>query len=94
MRKSEILRQIRTLNVMNKKLVIQLEEKAKRAKILDEYRELEDVKVEFENLISAWKKCLDAQRKLTKNKEIDNEISTILSVIENIEKRFNHEYDD
>jgi hypothetical protein len=94
MRKNEILRQIRTLSVQNKKLVVQLEERAKRAKILDEYRELEEIKIEFEKLISAWKKCLDAQRKMTKNKEIENEVSAILSIIEEIKKRFNQEYDD
>ncbi len=94
MKKNEILRQIRTLSVQNKKLVLQLEEKAKRAKILDEYRELEDVKLQFEKLIDAWKKCLDAQRKLTKNKEINDEVLAILSVVEEIRKRFNQEYDD
>ena len=94
MKKNEILRQIRTLSVQNKKLVLQLEEKAKRAKILDEYRELEDVKLQFEKLIDAWKKCLDAQRKLTKNKEISDEVSAILSIIDEIRKRFNQEYDD
>lgn len=94
MEKKEILRQLRTDVVLNKKVMEDLEKKASMFKKIDDARGIQETLTEIKNTFVLWKKNLDAQKKLTRDKEVLSFIEEIKDNMIKVEKELIKEYDE
>jgi hypothetical protein len=88
-KKEKILRQLRTDKVLNKKVLDDLEQKVRKASILDNQREVEELLDSANKLLNAWEQNLKSQKKIN---GILNEIEICLELIQEYRKRW-REYD-
>ena len=94
MEKKEILRQLRTDVVLNKKVMEDLEKKASMFKKIDDARGIQETLTEIKNTFVLWKKNLDAQKTLTRDKEVLSFIEEIKDNMIKVEKELIKEYDE
>ena len=90
-KKEKILRQIRTDKVLNKKILDDLEQKIRKASILDNQREIEEFLDSANKLLNAWEQNLKSQKKIKINGILD-EIERCLELIQEYRKNLK-EYD-
>ena len=90
-KKEKILRQIRTDKVLNKKILDDLEQKVKKASILDNQREVEELLDSANKLLNVWEQNLNSLKKIKINGILD-EIKICLELIQEYRKKW-REYD-
>lgn len=90
-KKEKILRQIRTDKVLNKKVLDDLEQRVKKASILDNQREIEESLDSANKLLNSWEQNLNSLKKIKIN-GILSEIEVCLELIQEYRRGFK-EYD-
>ena len=90
-KKEKILRQIRTDKVLNKKVLDDLEQRVKKASILDNQREIEESLDSANKLLNSWEQNLNSLKKIKIN-GILGEIEICLELIQEYRRVFK-EYD-
>ena len=90
-KKEKILRQIRTDKVLNKKVLDDLEQRVKKASILDNQREIEESLDSANKLLNSWEQNLNSLKKIKIN-GILGEIEVCLELIQEYRRVFK-EYD-